>query len=48
MSGLDPTPLSEAAAAAHEMFTELVTAGFTEWQTCRIIGVWIAEQGRQS
>jgi len=41
------TPLRQAAAQLNEMFRELKAAGFTEWQACRILGVTLAEQGRQ-
>lgn len=41
------TPMAEAATGLHEMFRTLIDSGFTEWQACRIIGVVLAEQGRQ-
>jgi hypothetical protein len=41
------TPTAEAVAGLREMFTSLAEGGFTEWQACRIIGVYIAEAGRQ-
>lgn len=45
----DPsTPLGEATGSLHEMFLSLIAAGFTEWQALRIIGVMLAENGRQS
>jgi hypothetical protein len=45
----DPsTPLSEAGSSLRELFETLVASGFTEWQACRILGVMVAEQGRQS
>lgn len=40
--------MAEAAAQLHEMFKSLLDQGFTEWQALRIIGVMLAEQGRQS
>lgn len=40
--------MMEAAAGLHEMFKTLKESGFTEWQACRILGVMLAEQGRQS
>lgn len=43
----DVTPMGEAASGLHEMFLTLIKSGFTEWQACRIIGVMLAEQGRQ-
>jgi hypothetical protein len=42
------TELREAAAHLHEMFQTLKESGFTEWQACRILGVMLAEQNRQS
>jgi hypothetical protein len=45
----DPMTMSqEAFAQLHEMFTSALGAGFTEWQALRLLGVWLAEQGRQS
>jgi hypothetical protein len=45
----DPfTMLSEASSGLHEMFASLIESGFTEWQACRVIGVMLAESGRQS
>lgn len=41
------SPLIELSAQIHEMFVSYVSVGFTEWQACRIIGVWLAELGRQ-
>ena len=50
--GEDPkeplTELMEAATQMHEMFKTLKESGFTEWQACRILGVMLAEQSRQS
>jgi hypothetical protein len=40
--------LSEAASGLHELFVTLVESGFTEWQAVRILGVMLAEQGRQT
>lgn len=52
MSGEKPTDpmtvLGEGSAAIHEIFLELLSAGFTEWQALRLIGVMLAEQGRQA
>lgn len=46
---LEPlTPVAEASAVMREYFESLVRAGFTEWQACRILGVMVAEQSRQS
>ncbi len=45
-SGL--TPLGEATAGLHEMFLALIASDFTEWQACRVLGVMLAEQSRQS
>ena len=42
------TPLSEGTDALHEMFVTLVASGFTEWQACVVVGVHLAESGRQS
>lgn len=42
------TPLAERAAEIHELFVALQGAGFTEWQALMIIGVMLAEGGRQS
>jgi hypothetical protein len=42
------TPLAEQAAGLHEAFLAFLAAGFTEWQALRIIGVMVAEGGRQS
>jgi hypothetical protein len=47
IGGTDMTPMAESAAMLHEMFRSLIASGFTEWQACRIIGVLLAEQGRQ-
>jgi hypothetical protein len=34
----DPTtPLNQAATTMHELFTSLMTGGFTERQACQII-----------
>ena len=41
------TQLAEAAVGLHETFRTLTESGFTEWQACRIIGVMLAELGRQ-
>ena len=41
------TPLAEGAVVVHEFFQSLLAAGFTEWQACQIVGVMIADQGRQ-
>jgi hypothetical protein len=30
------------------MFLSLIGAGFTEWQALRLLGVMVAEQGRQT
>jgi hypothetical protein len=46
-TGTGMTPLAEAANELHEMFRTLIDSGFTEWQACRVIGVMLAEQGRQ-
>ncbi len=51
MTGNPPDPITsmvEAAAGLRELFESLVAAGFTEWQACRVLGVMLAEQGRQS
>lgn len=42
------TELKEAAVGLHEIFKTLKESGFTEWQACRILGVMLAEQNRQS
>ena len=42
------TPMHEMFVHLHEMFVGMKDSGFTDWQACRIIGVWMAEQGRQS
>lgn len=42
------TPLGEATSGLHEMFLALIASGFTEWQACQVLGVMLAEQGRQS
>ena len=42
------TPLAEATNNLHEMFLSLLESGFTQWQALRILGVMLAEQGRQS
>jgi hypothetical protein len=41
------TPLVEGAVELHEMFSSWVEAGFTEWQACQVLGVFLAENGRQ-
>lgn len=41
------TPLTENAVMLHEIFQSLLAAGFTEWQAARILGVFLAESGRQ-
>jgi hypothetical protein len=44
----DPmTQLMDAATQMHEVFKTLQASGFTQWQACRILGVMLAEQGRQ-
>jgi len=49
MTGREPlTPMAESATSVHELFASLIDAGFTEWQACRVIGVMLAEGGRQS
>lgn len=48
---LPPDPISvmkEGASQLHELFESRIDAGFTEWQACRIIGVYITEVGRQA
>lgn len=48
---LPPNPLTELVevmAQTREIFESMVAAGFTEWQVCRILGVMMAERGRQS
>ena len=42
------TPLAQLAGSANEIFKAYVNAGFTEWQACQILGVYLAELGRQS
>lgn len=37
------TPLADAAAQMHELFTTMIAKGFTEAQACRILGVMLAE-----
>lgn len=45
----DPiTQMMEGMAQMHEIFKTMTDSGFTEWQACRIIGVMLAEGGRQS
>lgn len=45
----DPiTPIAASMAQLHELFESLTRSGFTEWQALRIIGVMLAENGRQS
>ena len=41
------TPMAESVANMHELFGTLTASGFTEWQACRILGVMLAEAGRQ-
>lgn len=42
------TQLVEIMTQTHELFQSMVASGFTEWQACRVIGVMMAENGRQS
>jgi hypothetical protein len=35
------TPLDEGSAQLHELFTSYRRAGFTEWQACSILGIWL-------
>jgi hypothetical protein len=42
------TEMRESAAGLHELFVTLKAVGFTEWQALRLLGVMLAEQGRQS
>lgn len=45
----DPiTVMREAIGGIRELFVSMVETGFTEWQACRVIGVMMAENGRQS
>lgn len=38
------TPMVEASAGVHELFTSLVEGGFTEQQALYIIGVCLGQQ----
>ena len=37
------TPLAESSVNLHERFEALVSAGFSDWQALRLLGVMIAE-----
>jgi len=42
------TPLADAAAQIHELFSTLFAQGFSEWQALRLLGVFRAESMRNS
>jgi hypothetical protein len=46
MTDPDISPLQQAASSAHEMFTTMVGAGFTEDQALRLIAYWLVELGK--
>lgn len=44
----DSTPLGDAVVSMHQLFINMLAAGFTEWQACLILGMMMANQTRGS